>query len=311
MVTRILYLLLFPAMLIVFVCFELGFTEYGIVVPVLTIAGVVILVLGAVSYFVYDPYRLDRKNHKKADRYIRDIEKAAVKEVELEEKALAKQARKQEKLELKEEARQERAAKRRERKNRRDEKLTGWKESIREKLPAKKKATEESRTETGIPKEPEAVTEEKPQAGAEESGTTETTGPVENTEPVETVEQKDAPAEPEQGTPEETGKAEEIDTTNGGEIMAYYLIDFENVKSRGMEGVELLAEEDTVCIFYSDNADSMTFDLHRKLNETKAQIIYHKVAVGTKNALDFQLATYLGYLIVSSRGKGYTRITLS
>ena len=85
MVTRILYLLLFPAMLIVFVCFELGFTEYGIVVPVLTIAGVVILVLGAVSYFVYDPYRLDRKNHKKADRYIRDIEKAAVKEVELEE----------------------------------------------------------------------------------------------------------------------------------------------------------------------------------------------------------------------------------
>ena len=79
--------------------------------------------------------------------------------------------------------------------------------------------------------------------------------------------------------------------------MAYYLIDFENVKSRGMEGVELLAEEDTVCIFYSDNVDSMTFDLHRKLNETKAQIIYHKVAVGTKNALDFQLATYLGYLI--------------
>lgn len=79
--------------------------------------------------------------------------------------------------------------------------------------------------------------------------------------------------------------------------MAYYLIDFENVKSRGMEGVELLTEEDTVCIFYSDNADSMTFDLHRKLNETKAKIIYHKVAVGTKNALDFQLATYLGYLI--------------
>lgn len=79
--------------------------------------------------------------------------------------------------------------------------------------------------------------------------------------------------------------------------MSYYLIDFENVKSRGMEGVELLTEEDTVCIFYSDNADSMTFDLHRKLNETKAKIIYHKVAVGTKNALDFQLATYLGYLI--------------
>ena len=79
--------------------------------------------------------------------------------------------------------------------------------------------------------------------------------------------------------------------------MSYYLIDFENVKSRGMEGVELLTEDDTVCIFYSDNADCMTFDLHQMLNETKAKIIYHKVAVGTKNALDFQLATYLGYLI--------------
>ena len=86
--------------------------------------------------------------------------------------------------------------------------------------------------------------------------------------------------------------------------MAYYLIDFENVKSRGMEGVEFLTEEDIVCIFYSDNADSMTFDLHRKLNETKAQIIYHKVAVGTKNALDFQLATYLGYLICEQQREG-------
>ena len=204
-ITKILYLLLFPAMLIVFVCFELGFTEYGIIVPVLTIAGVVILVLGAVSYFLYDPYRQDRKNHRKANRYIRDIERAAVKEVELEDKARAKQARKQEKLELKEEARQERAAKRRERKNRREETIFGWKESIREKLPAKKeKAVEESSPETGAPKE----TEEKPQAVAEDSKTPETvTGPAETTDSVESVEQK--------ATPEETDKAEEGNTTNG------------------------------------------------------------------------------------------------
>lgn len=76
--------------------------------------------------------------------------------------------------------------------------------------------------------------------------------------------------------------------------MAYYLIDFENVKSRGMEGVELLTEEDTVCIFYSDNADSMTFDLHRKLNETKANIIYHKVAVGTQECTGFPAGNLFG-----------------
>ena len=151
--TRILYLLLFPAMLIVFVCYELEFTEYALIVPALTIAGVVLLLLGAVSYFLYDPYRLDRKNHKKANRYIRDIEKAAIKEVELEEKALAKQAKKQEKLELKEEARQKRAAKRRERKKQIKEIFSGWKEWIRAKLPKKKQemtVTEEEQTEQSV-----------------------------------------------------------------------------------------------------------------------------------------------------------------
>ncbi len=215
--TKILYLLLFPAMLMVFVCYELEFTEYGLIVPVLTIAGVVILVLGAVSYFLYDPYRLDRKNHKKADRYIRDIEKAAVKEVELEEKALAKQARKQEKLELKEEARQERAAKRRERKTRRNEKVSGWKEKIREKLPAKRKAAEEISPETDSQRTTESMTEEEPLANAGDPKAQETvTGPAETTESAETVEQRETPEEP--GTPEETGKTEESDTTNGEDV---------------------------------------------------------------------------------------------
>ena len=209
--TKILYLLLFPAMLMVFVCYELEFTEYGLIVPVLTIAGVVILVLGAVSYFLYDPYRQDRKNHKKANRYIRDIEKAAVKEVELEEKALAKQARKQEKLELKEEARQERAAKRRERKNRRNEKVSGWKEKIREKLPAKRKAAEENSPETGSQKTTESMKEEEPLANAGDPKAQETvTGPAETTESAETVEQRE--------TPEEIGKTEESDTTNGEDV---------------------------------------------------------------------------------------------
>lgn len=215
--TKILYLLLFPAMLMVFVCYELEFTEYGLIVPVLTIVGVVILVLGAVSYFLYDPYRLDRKNHKKADRYIRDIEKAAVKEVELEEKALAKQARKQEKLELKEEARQERAAKRRERKTRRNEKVSGWKEKIREKLPAKRKAAEEISPETDSQRTTESMTEEEPLANAGDPKAQETvTGPAETTESAETVEQRETPEEP--GTPEETGKTEESDTTNGEDV---------------------------------------------------------------------------------------------
>ena len=171
MVTRILYLLLFPAMLIVFVCFELGFTEYGIVVPVLTIAGVVILVLGAVSYFVYDPYRLNRKNHKKAIRYIRDIEKPLSRKWNWKKRHWQNRPENRKNWNLRKRPDRNGQQSEGNGRTRRDEKLTGWKESIREKLPAKKKATEESRTKTGISKEPEAVTEEKPQAGAEESGT--------------------------------------------------------------------------------------------------------------------------------------------
>lgn len=196
-VTRVLYLLLFPAMLIVFVCFELGFTEYGLIVPVLTIAGVVILVLGAVSYFLYDPYRQDRKNHKKANRYIRDIEKAAVKEVELEDKALAKQAKKQEKLERKEEARQERAARRRERKRHRDEIVFGWKEAIHEKLPVKKT---------------EAAEERKPEVA--ETAAAVVPAEPEPSEPAETKAQTETEAAAPTG---ETDRTTESDTTNGEE----------------------------------------------------------------------------------------------
>lgn len=173
--TKMLYLLLFPAMLIVFVCFEQGDTGYAVIVPVLTIAGVVILVLGAISYFVYDPYRLDRKNHKKAKRYIRDIEKAAVKEVQLEEKALAKQMRKQERQEQKEETRQQRAAKRREWKKRITDTFSLWKQKISEKLPLKKKEIQEEEkvivpAETSVPaaEEPEE-TKNSETAGGEET----------------------------------------------------------------------------------------------------------------------------------------------
>lgn len=79
--------------------------------------------------------------------------------------------------------------------------------------------------------------------------------------------------------------------------MNYYLVDYENVKNQGLNGVNKLSEGDTVYIFYSENADSLTFGLHRRLNESKATILFQRVEVGQKNALDFQLSSYLGYLI--------------
>ena len=91
--------------------------------------------------------------------------------------------------------------------------------------------------------------------------------------------------------------------------MSYYLVDYENVKKDGLNGINELTKEDTVCIFYSDNADTLTFDLHRRINESEAEIIFQKVEVGTKNALDFQLATYLGYIIAARKEQEYHLVT--
>ena len=98
---------------------------------------------------------------------------------------------------------------------------------------------------------------------------------------------------------------------NGEKIMAYYLVDYENVKADGMYGVDQLGKKDCVCIFYSENASTLTFGLHEKLNQTKGKIVLQKVEVGVKNALDFQLSTYLGYLISENEGKNETYYIVS
>ena len=80
--------------------------------------------------------------------------------------------------------------------------------------------------------------------------------------------------------------------------MAFYFIDYENVNNDGMQGVELLHSSDEVIIFYSDYADRLTFDLHQRINASAAKVQYIRVdACCKKNGLDFQLVTYLGYLI--------------
>ena len=79
--------------------------------------------------------------------------------------------------------------------------------------------------------------------------------------------------------------------------MNYFLVDYENVNVSGLNGITKLSDNDVVVIFYSDNADTLTFSLHKRLNETKAALQYQKVKAGVKNALDFQLSSYLGFLI--------------
>ena len=95
-ITHIVYLLLFPIMLVLFVCFELGYSQYETILPICIVAGMAVLLLSVSSYFLYDPYKKDRKNVKKADRYIAEMEKTALKDVQLREAKFKKQEKKRE-----------------------------------------------------------------------------------------------------------------------------------------------------------------------------------------------------------------------
>lgn len=83
--------------------------------------------------------------------------------------------------------------------------------------------------------------------------------------------------------------------------MTVYLVDFENVRSEGLRGVENLSEDDKVVIFYSVNADAITFDVHVLLSRSRAEIETFRILRGGRNSLDFQLSTYLGYLVMENR----------
>lgn len=91
--------------------------------------------------------------------------------------------------------------------------------------------------------------------------------------------------------------------------MAIYLIDYENVNMDGLQGIQELSESDQVYIFYSDNANKLTFSLHRQILESPAWVRYVNAETGAKNALDFQLATYLGYLVSQNAAENFCLVS--
>lgn len=81
--------------------------------------------------------------------------------------------------------------------------------------------------------------------------------------------------------------------------MRAFLIDFENVKSAGLTGIEALTKEDKVIILYSVNSNTISFEMHQKIITCQAQVEYYQIRRGGKNSLDFQLSTLLGWLLAS------------
>lgn len=85
--------------------------------------------------------------------------------------------------------------------------------------------------------------------------------------------------------------------------MSFYLIDFENVGEAEFNGIEKLQKEDTVIVFYSKNScKKISIDIFGR-NRNHAEMQFIKTDVGTKNALDFQLVSYLGFLAKNTTDK--------
>lgn len=87
---KILYLLMFPLMMVIFVCYELKYPEYELFLPIFSIFGIAVLLIGTLSYFLYNPYREDRRVVEEAKDTIRTIEKTARKEVRKSRKSREK-----------------------------------------------------------------------------------------------------------------------------------------------------------------------------------------------------------------------------
>ena len=78
--------------------------------------------------------------------------------------------------------------------------------------------------------------------------------------------------------------------------MNYFLIDYENVHDNEIKDLENIKAGDTLVIFYSNQCkNNISLDVLDFSKGITYQIF--KASVGTKNALDFQLSSYLGYLI--------------
>ncbi len=85
---------MFPVMMVMFVCYELKYPEYGFFMPYAVAVGIGVLIFATVSYFLYNPYQGIKKKVRAAKGHIQDIEKIAKKEVRKNQKTREKEEKK-------------------------------------------------------------------------------------------------------------------------------------------------------------------------------------------------------------------------
>lgn len=84
--------------------------------------------------------------------------------------------------------------------------------------------------------------------------------------------------------------------------MIHFMIDFENTRSRGLQGAEYLQADDAVTIFYSQACMKIEQGRLRQIREAGCRFRLCKLQKTGKNALDFYIASCIGEIY----GQNYT-----
>ncbi|MCC3869082.1 PIN domain-containing protein [Terrisporobacter mayombei] len=81
-----------------------------------------------------------------------------------------------------------------------------------------------------------------------------------------------------------------------------FLVDTENVNITALSSANKLNEEDIIILFVTERTNVFQFGRDKlKCLNTKANILKINVTTGVKNSLDFQLVSYLGFIIGQHR----------
>lgn len=93
-------------------------------------------------------------------------------------------------------------------------------------------------------------------------------------------------------------------------IIKYYLVDSENVNDNWLMLLDLSDETDKIIVFYTKNSPHMSYSSVIKLLGCTREIKFEECNAGN-NALDFQLISYLGYLMKNEELKDSEFIVMS
>lgn len=87
--------------------------------------------------------------------------------------------------------------------------------------------------------------------------------------------------------------------------MATYLVDTENTQHWWSTCHDVMRAGDRIILFYTNNSNDLHFPLFDCISDLDIPVQFLKCACGSPNALDFQLSSYLGYLISRNPGETY------